>query len=59
MKKQYRSSIIENHKITTIFFFYGVPLKGYIASYVIFSSTGRRPASLCHGLLSVVCPSVC
>ena len=24
----------------------------------IFSSTGRRPASLCHGLLSVVRPSV-
>ena len=25
---------------------------------VVFSSTGRRPASLCHGLLSVVRPSV-
>ena len=25
----------------------------------IFSSTGHRPVSLCHGLLSVVCPSVC
>ena len=25
----------------------------------IFSSTGHRPASLCHGPLSVVCPSVC
>ena len=24
----------------------------------IFSSTGRRPASLCHGPVSVVCPSV-
>ena len=24
----------------------------------VFSSSGRRPASLCHGLLSVVCPSV-
>ena len=26
--------------------------------FVIFSSTGRRPASLCHGLLSVVRPCV-
>ena len=25
---------------------------------IIFSSTGHRPASLCHGLLSVMCPSV-
>ena len=25
----------------------------------IFSSTGHRPASLCHGPLSVVRPSVC
>ena len=25
----------------------------------IFSSTGHRPASLCHGLLSAVLPSVC
>ena len=25
---------------------------------VIFSSTGRRPASLCHGPLSAVCPSM-
>ena len=24
----------------------------------IFSSTGRRPASLCHGLLSAMCPCV-
>ena len=26
--------------------------------HIIFSSTGHRPASLCHGLLSVVHPSV-
>ena len=33
-------------------------LQQYFPFYVIFSSTGRRPASLCHGLLSVVRPSV-
>ena len=31
MKKQYKSSIIKNHRITKNFF-YGVPLKGYLAS---------------------------
>ena len=37
MKKHYKSSIIKNHKITkTKFFFDGVPLKGYVASGVIF-----------------------
>ena len=32
MKKQYKSSIIKNHKITEKIFFYGVALKGYVAS---------------------------
>ena len=32
MKKQYKSSIIKNHKITNIFFSDDVPLKGYVAS---------------------------
>ena len=32
MKKQYRSSIIKNHKIAQKHFFDGVPLKGYVAS---------------------------
>ena len=32
MKKQYKSSIIKNHKITQKFFLDGVPLKGYVAS---------------------------
>ena len=32
MKKQYKSSIIENHKITYKIFFDSVPLKGYVAS---------------------------
>ena len=32
-KKQYKSSIIKNHKlIKNIYFFYGVPLEGYVAS---------------------------
>ena len=32
MKKQYKTSIIKNHKITKRIFFDGVPLKGYVAS---------------------------
>ena len=36
MKKQYKSSIIKNPKITKTIFFCGVPLKGYVASKVIF-----------------------
>ena len=33
MKKQYKSSIIKNHKITKKnFFFDSIPSKGYIAS---------------------------
>ena len=32
MKKQFKSSIIKNHKITKRKFFDGVPLKGYVAS---------------------------
>ena len=33
MKKQYKSSIIKNHKITKkVCFFYCVPFKGYVAS---------------------------
>ena len=35
MKKQYKSSIIKNHKITKKKVFDGIPLKGYIASKVI------------------------
>ena len=31
MKKQYKSSITKNHKITQTVFFDGVPFKGYIA----------------------------
>ena len=31
-KKQYKSIIIKNHKITKENFFDGVPLKGYVAS---------------------------
>ena len=32
MKKQYKSSIIKNHKITRKKILDGVPLKGYVAS---------------------------
>ena len=32
MKKEYKSSIIKNHKITNKIFFDGVSLKGYVAS---------------------------
>ena len=35
MKKRYKSSITMNHKITKTKID-GVPLKGYVASYVIF-----------------------
>ena len=31
-KKKYKPSIIKNHKITIKNFFYGIPLKGYVAS---------------------------
>ena len=36
MVNQYNSSIIKNHKITNKDFFDGVPVKGYVASQVIF-----------------------
>ena len=42
MKKQYTSSIIKNHKITKKSFFDGVPLKGYVASKVIFRFCTRN-----------------
>ena len=42
MKKQYKSSIIKNHKITNKNFFAGVPLKGYVASKVIFRFRARN-----------------
>ena len=43
MKKQYRPSVIKNHEITNkFFFFYGVPLKGYIASLVMFRFCARN-----------------
>ena len=42
MKKQYKSSRIKNHKITKKKFFYGIPLKGYVASKVIFRFGARN-----------------
>ena len=44
------------NKLTVVFRF-GLQLYRIIVEQV-FSSNGRRPASLCHGLLSVVRPSV-
>ena len=44
MKKQYKSSRIKNHEIThkKKIFFDGVPLKGYVASQVIFRFGARN-----------------
>ena len=42
MKKQYKSSWIKNHEITKKKNFDGVPLKGYVASYVIFRFGARN-----------------
>ena len=43
MKKQYKSSITMNHKIIKKkMFFDGVPLKGYVASEVMFRFGARN-----------------
>ena len=44
MKKQYKSSVMKNTKITKnlFFFFYEVPLKGYIDSKVFFRFGARN-----------------
>ena len=47
-KKQYNSSITKNHKITKNKIFDGVPLKGYVASYVIFRSGARNKKKKKH-----------
>ena len=46
MRKQYKSSIIKNHKITRKTFFDGVPLKGYVAAQVIFRFGARIKKAL-------------
>ena len=52
MKKQYKSSIIKNHKITKKGgFFYGVPLKGYVASSVIFRFCARNQKTHCGNIV--------
>ena len=38
MNKQYKLSLIKNHKITKKNFFDGIPLKGNIASYLIYGT---------------------
>ena len=47
MKKQYKSSIIKSHKIIKIKVFHGVPLKGYVASKVIFRFCARNQKQNC------------
>ena len=42
VKKQYKSSITKNHKIKKKYIFDGVPLKGYVASYVIYRFCTRN-----------------
>ena len=42
MKRQYKSSMINNHKITKNIFFDGVPLKGYVASLSVFRFCTRN-----------------
>ena len=42
MKKQYKSSIIKNYKITKEDVFDGVPLKGYVTSLFIFRFCARN-----------------
>ena len=42
MKKQYESSIIKNHKITKITKKDDIPLKGYVASLIIFRFCARN-----------------
>ena len=39
-----------NHKITNEFFFYGVPLKGYVASQVIFGFRARNKKEHCGNI---------
>ena len=47
MKKQNKSSITKNHKIKRNIFFYGVPLKGHIASYFTFRFGNRNQTKHC------------
>ena len=50
MEKQYKSSITKNHKIEKNIFFYGVPLKGYVTSEVIFRFCARNQKKHCGKL---------
>ena len=52
MKKQCKSSIIKNHKITPKKNFDGVPLKGYVASEVIFRFCARNKKTSIVGISS-------
>ena len=49
MKKQYKSSIIKNHKIKDKRYF-GVPINGYIASQVIFRFCAKNQNKHCGNI---------
>ena len=49
MKKQYKSRI-KNHKITQKNVFDGIPLKGYVASKVIFRFGARNRKKHCGNI---------
>ena len=53
MRKQYKSSKIKNKKNSKLFFSFflmGVPLKGYVASKVIFRSGARNIKQYCGNI---------
>ena len=47
IKKQYKSSITQNHKINNKLLFDGTPLKDYVASYFIFRFCARNQNKRC------------
>ena len=52
MKKQYKSPIIKNHRLTPKFFGGGFPLKGYVAALVIFRFCARNKKKSIVGVSS-------
>ena len=50
MRKRYKSSKIKNKKITKTIFLTGFPLKGYVASQVIFRFGTRNEKQYCGNI---------
>ena len=50
MKKQYKSSKLKYHKITNKKKFDGVPIKGYVASEVIFRFRAKNEKMHCANI---------